>query len=69
MKYIEEKDLIKDKYYFVETYEGEYAVLKYWGHGGSVYNALCWGLDQGWGQIRFVFKEVEDLEEAAIIFQ
>lgn len=64
MKYLEEYDLKFGAYYHVETYNGEFAVLRYYGPSTGLDNHP-WGLDQTWGHVRYVFKEVEDLEKQA----
>lgn len=61
MKYLELQDLQKGKYYHCQSYSDEQAVLKY--RGDIPYQE--WGFGLGWGEIRYVFREVEDLEEVS----
>lgn len=60
MKYLEEESLEKGKYYHVISYNDEHAVLKY--EKDIPYQE--WGFGIGWGEIRYVLREMKDLEEA-----
>lgn len=61
MKYLNLEDLEKGKYYHCQSYNEEQAILKYYGDIPHVE----WGMGVSWGDIRYVFREVENLEEAA----
>ncbi len=53
MKYLEEKDLKVDSYYLIKSYDGDFAVLQYFG-----FKDCPWAFDQNWERIRFVIKEI-----------
>ena len=59
MKYLELNELKIGAYYFVESYNGDFAVLKY----EKNIPHQEWGMGLGWGDIRYAFKEVESLEK------
>lgn len=69
MTYLREEQLKKDHYYLVETYDGELAVLGYYGQRVAEYNPHCWGLNKSWGHIRYALCEMDNLDDMAIKFR